>query len=66
MDRVWWGFTACVVSCGLALILYRFIIIIVVERVLNPARDPSSHLKCCARPLAAASLRPEYADTVRL
>ena len=46
MGRIWWGFTACVMSCGLFLVLYRFIIIIVVERVPNPARAPSSHLLC--------------------
>jgi hypothetical protein len=45
LDRVWWGFTACVVSCGSFSVLYRFIvIIIVVERVPSPYQAPSPHL----------------------
>ena len=46
MDRVRWGFNTRVVSCGLVSILYRFIIITVVERVPNPAREPSPYLLC--------------------
>ena len=57
MDRIWWGLTACVVSCGLFSVLYRFIIIIVVERVLNPSRDPSSHLLCAPTDRRASGTR---------
>ena len=49
LDRVRWGFNTRVVSCGLVSILYRFIIITVVERVPNPSRDPSSHHSSAVR-----------------
>ena len=69
MDRVRWGFSARVVSCGLASTLYRFIIITVVERVPNPAREPSPYLLCahtmCCVLGACVCRQRAYTVTVR-